>query len=250
MRRGLADEWNISLYLRRIHCVRETRPLAGQDEFRVFGNYVYGPKSGSLQDVEGKFDSGSQVNFVDQENPDGLLLATEEVAASTEYTTFDTTIVAFEDDGMTADGARILAGILGNLATLGVNGLLTSAQASGVNVPPQAKQAYDNLGLPGLIGLLAKLFGPDPFVPKKAYAITKWPPSATPADPEWLGKIPNPGGPRRTHTGADTHDGSGTLEEATLQASASPQGATDQVLAVDSDGGQYYLYLRYRVEKD
>lgn len=239
---GKDDEWTISLYLRKIHCKKETSPEVLTDDFRLYGHYKYGAEGGPLQEVKGQFDTNTQKTYAG----DGLLLASEKIPATTEFTIFDTTIVAFEDDGMTAANARILAFLMGNLVTLGVNGLMAQAQVAGINVPAQAKEAYDNLGLPGLIGWLAKAWGPEPFIPQKAYAKTKWPPDTPATPPDWVAKIPEPGGSRRTHSGAETHDGSVTMNEATVEPAAA--GGSDLVLVVVTDGGQYYVYLRYKVE--
>ena len=242
-----AAKWRISLFLRKIHCKKETAPEVLTDDFQLLGSYQYGTESGSLRQVAGQFDTNTQKTYFSAENPHGRLLATCLIPPSQDTVAFATKIFAFEEDGMTAAEARLLAGLLGNLATLGINGLLTFASASGVALPPEAREAYDNLGLPFLIGFLAKAFGPEPFIPVPAYARTRWPDIALP--PKWDGKIPEIGGQRRSHLGSDTHDGNVTLDEAVWEDPIDPSvGSAGPVLVAKTDGGKYYIYLRFVVE--
>lgn len=243
-----AAGWRISLYLRKIHCKKETAPEALTDDFRLLGSYQYGTKPGELHPQDGEFDTNTQKTYSGEHDPNGRLLATELIPQSQDTVEFSTTVYAFEDDGMSATGATLLAGLLGNLATLGINGLMSFATSSGVALPPEAKQAYDNLGLPFIIGFLAKAFGPEPFIPVEAYARTRWPDPT--AAPKWEGKIPAVGGERRTHIGAETHDGNVTMDEASWEVPIAPvAGQAKPALIAKADGGKYYVYLRYVVER-
>jgi hypothetical protein len=117
-------------------------------------------------------------------------------------------------------------------------------------VPAAAKQAYQNLGLPALLGVLAKLFGPDPFIPIDVYAKTKWPPNTPSTPPVWWVKIPSPGGRRRRESGEGMLDGSLQMAEATVEERTLPNGTKSAKLARLDSGGRYTLYVAFVVEAE
>jgi len=243
-----SPKWMISLWAWRVHCKKETAG-PGQDEFVLMGNYVYSDAGKALNPLSGDFDTGTVLTLSRTKEPHGRLLAQEMVKPSTEYLDFTVTLVGLEDDGMSATAARVFAGLIGGLVTLGVNALFSSAKASGVTIPPQAESAYRNLGLPGLIGTLAKAFGPDPFLPVQALAKISWPASTPAEPPKWTAMIPMPGGKMKSHSGEDKHMGSITLVEAELDAVTVPGGAEVQKLVGLLNKGEYYVYLTFLMQK-
>ena len=109
------------------------------------------------------------------------------------------------------------------------------------------KQAYDNLGLPGLIGWFAKAFGPEVFLPVHTYAKTKWPPDEE--EPKWKAKIPTPGGTIGRYEGENEHIGNINVLEAEVDEITDSSGRTAYTLVADTDGGRYRLDLKYRMEE-
>jgi hypothetical protein len=247
----------MSLWLTRVHCVQETDG-AGQDEFMVLGNYRYDEQFGSTRVYEGSFDSGNVKSLKYKKTlqgghevvePNGFYLCKIKVVHSTEFRPFNITLSALEDDGMSASKAKTLANIIGGLATLGVNAIMGSASVGGTQIPAAAKDAYTNLGLPALVGTLAKAFGPEPFMPIDIRARISWPRNAPNAPPKWTAMIPFPGGKRGPHIGEDKHEGSVTFLEAELKEVPNGNGEDIYTLVAQGDEGKYYAYFALIMQK-
>ena len=133
-------EWVCVLYLTKITCVKETSPAVLTDDFLLFGRWTYDDQNGEIQAVRGQFDTGIVINYArDIDPPHGVKLAKIDVVRSQGYRPFRSNIACFEEDGMNAEDAKLLASILGVLATLGVNAFLSSTPVAGVTIPAGAK---------------------------------------------------------------------------------------------------------------
>ena len=246
-------EWRISLYLQRIKCIKETSGFlgteAGKDDIKFTGAYSYG-EGGSKPlhyNYSGLFDTGESIPANASERLN-LLIAYEVIPESQDFTNFTAILLMLEDDGMSASAAAALSKIIGGIATIITNLLLTTVQVqTGVTIPPNLKEAYDNYGLPGLIGVLAKAFGPEAFVPIAVRCRTKLQPDSSTALPVWRGRIPDPGGDLTSGRGSGDFEGTITLYEGETEEVELPNGTEVYSLTADLDEGKYEVLLKFEI---
>ena len=256
-------EWFLTLSLRRIKCVKETggfflSPDAGQDDFSLMGNWRYdGGKYETLRARRGKFDSDTSMpagvaGQPESQQPEfapAIPLANVKIEQGNDFKVFEANIFALEDDGMSAAEASAFAYLLGGLATVGINLLFKSIEVkTGVEIPSEAKEAFENYGIAGLIGVIAGAFGPEAFVPKTVRVRTKLKRN-DPADrPEWRSEIVQGEASMVRKVGSDIVKGDFLLREGEL-IEVDIDGNDVPNFAEDLDEGQYKIFVQVEVKQ-
>ena len=256
-------QWFLTLSLRRIRCETETEgffldPTAGLDDFELMGNWRYdGSGYKAIPVRRGKFDSGTSLPPKKDTVPESqapeftppITMANVEIKRGNDFKLFEANVFGLEEDGMSAATASAFAHLLGGLATLGINALFKSIEVkTGVEIPKDAKDAFENYGIPGLIGVLAGAWGPEAFVPKVIRVRTKLKPNAPQDRPEWRCEIVHPTATMVRKIGTDVVKGDFTLREGEL-VETDIDGNDVPNFAEDLDQAEYQIYVQVSVKQ-